>query len=90
MFPNVLVHKEGGRGGGRVVGWGGREGGEREREGGEGEREEREGRGSGESELLHVACCRCSVNTWFESHKFTEMSNNMGEVKNRTVQPDSF
>lgn len=68
MFPNVLVHKEGGRGGGRVVGWGRREGeGERGRE----EREEREGRGSGESELLHVACCRCLVNTWFESHKFT-------------------
>lgn len=68
----------------------GRERGRREGERGRGGRKGREGRGSGESELLHVACCRCLVNTWFESHKFTEMSNNKGEVKNRTVQPDSF
>ena len=84
MFPNVLVHKEGGGGGGERVVRGG------EREGGEGEREERRGTGSGEAVLLHVACCRCLVNTWFESHKLSEMFNNKGDVKNRTVQPDSF
>lgn len=85
MFPNVLVHKEGGgRGGGERVVRGG------EREGGEGEREEGRGRGSGEAVLLHVACCRCLVNTWFESHKLSEMFNNKGDVKNRIAQPDSF